>query len=209
MSTIFFVFILIIVLMVIGVPIAFAFGGGGILLLLLFDIQPLWAMNQSLQLISAFTLLAAPLYVLLGTVINNGGMAHRIIDVAGAFLGRIKGGAGIAVIVANAFFGAMSGSAMAALGGIGRAFLPVMEKRGYPSSYAISILIPSAVLSLLIPPSMNMIMFGFLGRMSIARCFLAGIIPGLLLMFFFSITHLIIARKYAPNMDAAMEISSS
>ena len=97
MVTIFLIFILIITLMILGVPIAYAFGGGGILLLLIFDIQPLWAMNQSLQLISAYTLLAAPLYVLLGTVINHGGMAHRIIDVADAFLGKIKGGAGSAM----------------------------------------------------------------------------------------------------------------
>ncbi len=193
------VFLVIIVLMVIGVPIAFAFGAGGLILLYRFNVDPQWATMQGLNLISAFTLLAAPLYVLLGSIINKSGMAERIIEVADAFLSRIKGGIGIGVIVANAFFGAMSGSAMASLGGLGRAFLPVMERQGYPLAYGISILIPSAVLSLLIPPSSNMIVFGFIGRLSIARCFLAGIVPGLILMTFLSITHLIIFRFYCPN----------
>jgi len=194
------IFIVIIGFMIIGVPIAFSFGAGALLLLFHFDIDAPWAVMQSLQLISAFTLLAAPLYVLLGTIIEKAGLAQRIIDVTNSILPRIRGVTGIAVIISNGFFGAMSGSAMSALGGLGKAFLPVMQKEGYPKSYGISILIPSAVLSLLIPPSSNMIMFGFIGRISIARCFLSGLIPGLVLMSFLIIVHLIISRKYCPNM---------
>lgn len=203
------IFILIIGVMILGVPIGYSFAAGGLFLLLRFGIDPLWATMQGLSLVSAFVLLAAPLYVLLGAVISKAGIAQRLIDVINSIIRitRIKGGTGIAVIVANAFFGAMSGSSMASLGGLGPAFLPVMKKQGYPASYAISILIPSAVLSLLIPPSGNAIMFGFLGRLSIARCFLAGIGPGLLLMFFLSLTHLIIFRKYCPNVIEPPETS--
>jgi len=193
------VFILIICFMIIGVPIAYSFGAGALFLLFHFDIDATWTVMQSLQLVSAFTLLAFPLYVLLGTIIERAGLAHRIIEVASSLLPRIKGATGIAVIISNGFFGAMSGSALSALGGLGKAFLPVMKDEGYTTSYAISILIPSAVLSLLIPPSSNMIMFAFVGRLSIARCFLSGLIPGLVLMFFLIIVHLIISRKYCPN----------
>jgi len=209
MVEVFIIFLIIIALMILGVPIGFSFAAGGLYLLLSFGIDPLWATMQGLSLISAFVLLAAPLYVLLGAIICKAGIAQRLIDVINSIIRitGIKGGTGIAVIVANAFFGAMSGSSMASLGGLGQAFLPVMEKEGYTKSYAISVLIPSAVLSLLIPPSSNAIMFGFLGRLSIARCFLTGVGPGLLLMIFLSLIHLLIYRKYCPNLKEPPKVS--
>jgi len=176
MVEVFIIFLIIIALMILGVPIGFAFAAGGLYLLLSFGIDPLWATMQGLSLISAFVLLAAPLYVLLGAIICKAGIAQRLIDVINSII------------------------RMASLGGLGQAFLPVMEKEGYSAAYAISVLIPSSVLSLLIPPSGNAIMFGFLGRLSIARCFLTGIGPGLLLMTFLSLIHLIIYPKYCPNM---------
>jgi len=161
----------IVILMILGLPVGMCFGAG------------------------AFNLLALPLYILLGMTIGAAGMASRLADFATALTGRIKGGLGIAIIIANGVFGAMSGSSLSALGGMGKAFLPTMEKEGYPTEYAISILIPSAVLSCLIPPSGFLLVFGFLGQLSIARCFLAGIFPGLILMSLLITIHLVMSRK--------------
>jgi len=202
MTEIFVIFLGVICLMIIGIPIAFSFAIGGFILLVIFDIEPLWATMQGLQLVSSFALLSFPLYVLMGGIISNSGIAKRIIDFATSVLYRIKGGSGMAVIVANAFFGAMSGSAMAALGGLGKGFLKIMEDEKYKKSYGISVLISSAVLSIMIPPSGNAILFGFLGRLSIARCFLTGLGPGLVLMTFLLIVHFIIFPKFCP--DAVM-----
>ena len=115
MNEIMLIFLGVILLMILGIPIAFAFAIGGFILLILFDIEPLWATMQGLQMVSSFSLLSFPLYILMGQILSNSGIAKRIIDFANTLLYRIRGGVGMAVIVSNAFFGAMSGSAMAAL----------------------------------------------------------------------------------------------
>lgn len=209
MTEIMLIFLGIILLMILGIPIAFAFAIGGFILLVLFDIEPLWATMQGLQMVSSFSLLAFPLYILMGQVLSNSGIAKRIIDFANALLCRIRGGVGMAVIVSNAFFGAMSGSAMAALGGLGKGFLEIMEEQNYTKSYSISLLIASSVLSIMIPPSGNAILFGFLGRLSIARCFLTGLGPGLVLMFFLLVTHYVISPRFCPNITNPPKVSNS
>jgi len=206
MSEMFIVFLGVIVLMTLGIPIAFSFGLGGFILLIIYDIEPLWAVMQSVQMVNSFALLSFPLYCLMGSIISNSGIAKRIIDFTHTILYRIRGGDGIAVIVANAFFGAMSGSAMAALGGMGKGFLKIMEERNYPKSYSISILISSAVLSIMIPPSGNAILFGFLGRLSIARCFLTGLGPGIILMMNLILVHFIIFPKFCPDVKPSPKI---
>ena len=200
------IFLGIVALMLIGLPVGLCFGAGAIILLPLAGIAPQWAMSQSFHLLSSFAFLCLPLYILLGTTLGFSGMARRISDFASNLVGWVRGGLGVAIIIANAMFGAMSGSALAALAGIGKAFLPDMERGGYPSSYAIAILIPSAVLSCLIPPSGFMIVFGFMGRLSIAKCFLAGVIPGLILMFFLSVIHLVLCRNI-PTIHVPPKIS--
>ena len=189
------VFLGIITLMMIRVPVAMCFGAGALVLLAISGTDPVWALTQALHLKTAYVLLALPLYILLGVTVGASGMADRLCDFALSLVGRIRGGLGVAVVMANAVFGAMSGSALSALAGLGKALLPVMEREGYPKSYAISLLIPSAVLSTLIPPSGYMILFGFIGRLSISKLFLSGVIPGLILMFFLFVTHLVMSRR--------------
>ena len=196
----------VVLLMILGLPVGLCFGAGGIVLLFISGMAPQWAISQTFHLLSSFAFLCLPLYMLLGATLGMSGMARRICDFSVSLVGRIKGGLGVAIIIANAMFGAMSGSALSALGGIGRAFLPDMEKEGYPRSYAISVLIPSAVLSCLIPPSGFMVVFGFMGRLSIAHCFLAGVIPGIILMSFLSITHLVMCRNI-PTIHVSPKVS--
>jgi len=181
--------------MALGMPVAMSFGAGAIVVLSLYNVDPTWAVSQALAILSGFNFLALPAYILLGAIIGASGMAKRLSDFTTAVVGRLKGGLGIAIIMANGVFGAMSGSALSALAGMGKAFLPDMENAGYPKSYAIALMIPSAVLSCLIPPSGFMIIFGFLGELSIAKCFLAGAIPGIILMVFLIATHLVMSSR--------------
>jgi len=189
------VFLGVIFLMVIRLPVAMSFAAGAIVLLAISGTNPVWATTQSLHLKCAYVLLAMPLYILLGAVVDVSGMANRLCAFATSVVGWLRGGLGAAIIMANAVFGAMSGSALAALAGIGKAFLPAMEQAGYPKSYAIALMIPSSVLSCLIPPSAFMIIFGFMGFLSITKCFLASAIPGLILMSFLFVTHLVICPR--------------
>ncbi|MFC1931970.1 TRAP transporter large permease [Chloroflexota bacterium] len=189
------IFLAIVLLMILGIPVGIAFGAGALVMLFAGEVDPVWAIAQSLHLLSSYNFLVLPLYILLGSIIGISGMAQKLADFAIALVGRLRGGLGVSVIIANGVFGAMSGSALSALGGMGKSFLEPLERQGYPKSYALALLIPSAVLSTLIPPSGFMIIFGFLGRLSIAKCFLAGMIPGLVLMVFLSITHLVMCQR--------------
>lgn len=208
MSELLLVFLGVVILMILGIPIAFSFAIGGFILLIIFNIEPLWAMMQGLQLVNSFALLCFPLYVLMGAVISKAGIAKRIIDFATTLLCRIRGGSGMAVIVSNAFFGAMSGSALAALGGLGRGFLKIMEDQKYTKSYSISLLICSSVLSIMIPPSGNAILFAFLGRLSIARSFLSVLGPGIVLMTFLLITHYILFPIFCPDAIVPQKVNA-
>jgi len=184
-------------LVLLRVPIAFAFGIGAIVMMVVFDVDAQWAVTGSFRLILTFVFLALSMYLMMGTFAGTAGIADRLSNFVVAAIGRIKGGLGVAVIVTNGIFGAISGTAMSALAGIGKAFLPSMSKEGYPVPYIAALLCCSAVLALLIPPSGTMILFGFMGRLPISLCFLAPLIPGLILIFLLSITHLTMARKIA------------
>jgi len=139
--------------------------------------------------------LAMPMYLALGSIAGTTGIVDRISDWVVSIVGRMRGGLGVAVVITNGIFGAVSGVAMAALAGIGRSLLPVLERNGYPKNYSIALLISSAVLALLIPPSGNMIIYGFMGQLSISMCFLAPLIPGLILIFLLSATNMVLCRN--------------
>ncbi len=188
------VFVLVIMISILGVPIAFSFGVGTIILFYVTGISPVWAFSTSFSLLSSFVFLALPMYILLGQIVNASGIAKVL---ANWFISLvpIRGGLGVAAVWTNGVFGAMSGATMPALAGIGSAVLPVMEEQGYPKPYSIGLLIPSATLSALIPPSGAMILFGFMGNLPIASTFLAPFFPGLIAMALLSIIVLISSHK--------------
>ncbi len=196
----------VVVLMILRVPIAFSFGVGGMVMMLLFGVDPQWAVSGAFKILMSFAFLTLPLYLLLGSVAGTTGIAERISKFVVSSIGRVKGGLGAAVIVTNGVFGAISGAAISALAGIGKAFVPEMEKEGYPRPYVAALLVCSAVLAILIPPSGNMIVFGFMARMPISLCFLAPLIPGLVLMVFLSATHFVMCRRI-PSIHVPPKVS--
>ncbi|WP_228848051.1 TRAP transporter large permease [Halocynthiibacter styelae] len=128
--------------------------------------------------VSAFSLLAIPLFILSGTLMSASGISERLLDFVNSFVGRFKGGLGAVTVLTCAMFGAISGSASAA---IGKIMVPRMIKEGYPPGHATALVAVSSVLALMIPPSIPMIVFAIAIRESVPKCFLATMGPGVLL----------------------------
>ncbi len=131
-------------------------------------------------------LIAVPMFILAADIITRGHSANRLIDVVMSFMGHIKGGLAISVTSACALFGAVCGSTQATVVAIGGAMRPRMLKSGYKDSFAIGLIVNAADLAYLIPPSIGMIIYGVVSGTSISQLFIAGIVPGLLIVALFS-----------------------
>lgn len=129
---------------------------------------------------NSFPLLAIPLFILAGQLMNSGGISRRLVDFASALVGFIKGGLAHVTIVASMLFGELSGSAVAGAAAIGTVMIPAMKAKGYPAAFAASVVSSAATTAIIIPPSIPMIIYGVTVGASITQLFLAGIIPGIL-----------------------------
>jgi C4-dicarboxylate transporter DctM subunit len=127
-----------------------------------------------------FPLLAIPMFILAGAIMNATGLSQRLIAFASALLGFIRGGLAIVNIAASMFFAEISGSAVADVAAIGSILMPAMKKRGYPAPFAAAVTSSAATLAVIIPPSIPMILYGVMSNSSVVELFVAGIIPGIL-----------------------------
>jgi len=171
-------------LLAIGVPIAYSIGISAILTMLV-SILPLPAFTTLAQRMStglqSFPLLAIPFFILAGQLMNQGGIAHRLIEFAKVLVGRLPGGLAFVNIMANMLFGAISGSAAASASAIGTIMTGKMVDEGYDRSFAAAVNISSSSTGLTIPPSNILIVYSLAsGGLSVAALFLAGYIPGIL-----------------------------
>lgn len=167
-----------------GVPVAFCIGIATLVTMLL-TILPEPSMTTAAQRMAtgldSFTLLAIPFFVLAGQIMNRGGIARRLVDLARSILGVLPGGLAHVNIMAAMLFGAISGSAAAAASAIGGVMTPHMKEEGYDRDYAAAVNITAATTGLIIPPSNVLIIYSLAsGGVSIAALFLAGYIPGLI-----------------------------
>lgn len=143
---------------------------------------PLVMMAQSVyESLDSFGLMAIPFFVLAGTLMQSGGIARRLVDLANALVGWIKGGLGACAVLTSMFFATMSGSSSATTAAIGSVLIPAMEKKGYSRSLAGAIAASSGELGVIIPPSIPMIVYALAANVSVADLFLAGVLPGLLI----------------------------
>ncbi|MCM3411842.1 TRAP transporter large permease [Metabacillus litoralis] len=181
--------------MIIGIPIPFVFLATVIYLIFSLGYDPSFLIPYGFSKLNNMVLLAIPLFVMAGSIMSTGGIAKRIVEFAELFIGRIKGGMGLVTIIACAFFGAMSGSAAAALTSIGKIMLPRMEQSGYSKGFATSLISSASVLGLLIPPSALIILYAWIGNQSVLASFLATVVPGIILMIFLSIINTIYMKK--------------
>ncbi|HAC16340.1 MAG TPA: hypothetical protein DCE78_10420, partial [Bacteroidetes bacterium] len=173
-----------IVLILIGVPVAWGIGLSSLLTLLV-SIDSYAAVTTLAQRMAtgldSFTLLAIPFFILAGQLLNTGGIARRLIDLAKNLMGSLPGGLAHVNVVAAMLFGAIAGSAIAAASAIGSILGPRMEKEGYPKEFGAAVNITSSTVGLLIPPSNILIIYSLAsGGVSIAALFLAGYVPGIL-----------------------------
>ncbi|WP_018096028.1 TRAP transporter large permease subunit [Sinorhizobium meliloti] len=182
--------------MALGVPIAFALILSGVALMLylgLFDAQ-IVAQNV-LNGADSFPLMAVPFFLLAGEVMNTGGLSRRIVALAMAMVGHIRGGLGFVAIFSACILSSLSGSAVADAAALGALLLPMMLKSGHDPARAGGLIASASIIGPIIPPSIGFILFGVVGGVSITKLFLAGIFPGLMIAAALSITWLIVARK--------------
>ena len=165
-------------LLMMNVPIAFAIGLSTLFTLLAIgDLPVLKIMAHSIATgIDSFALLAIPFFVLAGLLMGRGGIAERLIDFANVLFGRFRGGLSYVNVMTCMLFGAISGSAVAAVSSVGGFMIPLMNKEGYDRDFNASVTITAATTGLLIPPSNVMIVYSLAtgGAVSIAAIFLAG-----------------------------------
>lgn len=170
---------ILIALLVIGVPVPFSFAAAMVFMIVGGGYDSSMALHFGYYKMNSLILLAIPLFIMAGGIMGRGGIGERLVGVIEVFIGRVKGGLGAVGVVTCAVFGAISGSAAAALSAIGSIMFPRMNERGYPIGHSAALISCASVLALLIPPSIDMILFGWLAEQSIAACFLATVGPGI------------------------------
>jgi tripartite ATP-independent transporter DctM subunit len=185
-------------LMMLNVPIAFVIGVATLLAAWAFGHHavPLTIASNMANGVDSFALLAIPFFVLAGEIIGAGGLARRMIDFARCLVGRLPGGLALVNTLACMLFGAISGSATAAISSIGGTLVPEMTKSGYKKEFSAALTATAATTGLLIPPSNAMIVYAVVAaNVSISSLFLAGVLPGILLGLCIGATALIICLR--------------
>jgi len=175
------------IFLVLRFPVALVLALSSLATLWYLDMPLVLVAQQTLQGTNAFSLLAIPFFIMTGQLLGAGGLASRIVDFANLFVGRLPGGLSIVNSVACMFFGNLSGSAVADTSAIGSVMIPIMKQKGYSAEYAVGVTISSAIQGVVVPPSHNLVLYsivaaGVVGGISVGKLFMAGIVPGFLLL---------------------------
>ncbi len=182
-------------IMLIGLPVAFAMliiGGG----YLIWQDIPLMLIPQFMtEGAMIYVLIAIPLYLFAGAIMNEAGMSHRIIRLCNAVVGHWRGGLALVNVLSSMLFAGMSGEAVADTAGVGSVMIPAMEQDGYDTEFSAAVTVSSAVIGPIIPPSVPMILCAALASTSVGRMFIGGMIPGILFGVFLMVVVYIISYK--------------
>jgi tripartite ATP-independent transporter DctM subunit len=169
-------------LLFLGVPVAFSIGAAGLGGLAWHGGFPLIVIIQQIhQSVDSFVLLAIPLFVFAGMLMETGGIAIRLVHLAQALIGWIRGGLAMAVVVAEYIFSGISGSTIADVSAIGGTMIPPMVRAGYRPAQAVSIVAAASAMGILVPPCILMIVLGSIANVSVAALFVAGFVPAVVL----------------------------
>ncbi|MBF0705498.1 TRAP transporter large permease [Alkalihalobacillus hwajinpoensis] len=199
---------LFIILMFLGIPIAFVIGIVALLGIMNVPYIPeVTVPVKMLNGLDSFVLLAVPLFILAANLMNSGQISQKLIDLALAIVGHIRGGLAHANILVSMLFAGVSGAAQADTAGVGKILIPNMKKQGYDTETAVGITAASSTIGVIIPPSIPMIIFAGLTNVSVGALFLVGIIPGILVGLGMMILVYILARKrgYPTYQKASMK----
>ena len=188
-------FLALCVLLVIGVSVPMAFGAVLLLIATFGGHDVSGFMPAGHWKMTSIVLLAIPLFILAGAIMERGKIALPLVQLAELLIGRIKGGLSAASVIASAIFGSISGSAAATLTCIGTIMMPHLKRANYPNGLAGALIVSASPLGLLIPPSASQILYAWVTQQSVLKCFLSTVVPGLILVVLLIIVNFALLRK--------------
>lgn len=186
------------VLMILGVPIAFAMGASALFYIVIEGISLEIATQRFFTSTQSFAFLAIPFFILMGSIMEHGGVAKRIINLADSLVRSLPGGLASVSVVTNMGMAGVSGSAAADAAAVGGVLMPEMKKKGYPASFSAALNASASVVGVIIPPSSVIIIIAWLSNLSVGDMFLAGAIPGIIISLAYLVLTIFISikRKY-------------
>lgn len=182
------------VLIMLRIPIAFALFFPSLIYVIAEGFPIIQLAMRLTRILDSFTMIAVPLFILVGTLMNESGVTDKIFEFANSLIGHFKGGLAYVNIIASLIFAGMSGSALADIGGIGQVLIKSMEDNGYSSGYAAAVTSASSTIGPIFPPSVILIIYGVLAGVSTINLLVAGIVPALIIVVLLFVATFIIAR---------------
>ncbi|WP_128255610.1 TRAP transporter large permease [Falsirhodobacter deserti] len=195
------------VLMIVGVPVAVSMAGASLLYLLSYDVAPdIIAAQRMIAGVESFPLIAVPFFILAGNLMNIAGVTGRIYRFALSLVGWMKGGLAQVNIVGSVVFSGMSGTALADAAGIGTIEIKAMKDHGYPVEAAVGVTAASATVGPIFPPSLPFVIYGMMANASIGALFMAGILPGVVMVVLMMLTVFIFAHRKGWGSDTPFDL---
>lgn len=205
---IFIAFVILFVCLIIGVPVAFSFGAAIVWSVLTMGYSPAFLLPTAYMKLTGVVLLAIPLFIMAGGIMEKGKIGDALIGFIQKFVGRIRGSLAVVAVLTSAIFGSITGSGMATLSCVGSILAPKMKEKKYPMGIAAAALACAAPIGMLIPPSSIQILVAWSGRLSVLACFLATVVPGIILTILISVVSYMMLRNHTEiEVEPAMERS--
>jgi tripartite ATP-independent transporter DctM subunit len=194
------------VFLTLGIPIAYALGLSGFCYFIVMHPEILSILPQRfLSGMDSYAMIALPLFVLMGLLMNAGGITTRLIDFSLLFVGRFRGGLGAVNVFASMVFGGISGSSVSDTASVGAVLIPEMKKKGYTAEFASGITVASSTMGMIIPPSVPMIIYALVAEESVGKLFLGSLIPGIMIgVLMLSITLVVSYWKKYPREEVIL-----
>ena len=170
------------VLLFLRIPVAVSLTISSVITALFLDVRLTVLVQGMFKSLDSFALLAVPFFIIAGELMGRGGMSKRLVDFSGVLVGNLRGGLAYVNCITSTIFGGISGSAVADISSLGAILIPMMKEEGYDDDFSVGITLSTAVQSIMIPPSHNMVIYAMVaGGVSVGRLFLGGFFPGILL----------------------------
>ena len=176
-----FLLLLLLALILLSVPIFLSIGLSTAVAFVVSNLPFFMIPQKMFDGVNSYVLLAVPLFMLAGSLMDQGGISKRLVNLSESLVGHFKGGLAITSILSSMLFAGVSGSAAADTAAVGSVLIPSMKKKGYDKNFAASIIATGGSIGVIIPPSIPMIIFAFIANISVGKLFLAGVIPGIII----------------------------
>lgn len=188
--------LILVILLIMGVPLPYCFVGAFSFIAIVRDLNVLSLLVWGVSQMANLTLVAGPVFILCGTLLTTSEVADKILDTMDIIFGKVRAGLGFVVILTCGFIGAISGSSFTGISAVGPSLQPRMVAEGYPKGYSAALIASSTILGIFIPPSVSMIIFGWVTGVSVLACFLSTVLPAVILMILMGIIQLLDFEKF-------------